>query len=67
MGEGKRHLLPPIPKEVWASGDPQMVVMEMLLAIGEEFNTTIWYNGVKLHQAEEGGKKIGTGFRTATD
>ncbi len=44
--------LPQTPSEVWVAGEKYKVVEEMLLALGEEFNLTIWYNGQKIHEAK---------------
>lgn len=53
VDEPSKVSLPKIPNEVWVAGDPVKIVEEMLLAMGEEHNLTIWYNGIKIHTAEE--------------
>ncbi|MEM3077628.1 MAG: hypothetical protein QXW38_08445 [Candidatus Nitrosotenuis sp.] len=44
---------PSVPNEVWVKGEKNSVFLEMLLSIGKEYNLTIWYNGVKIHEAVE--------------
>jgi hypothetical protein len=42
------------PTEVWVS-KPEIpkVVVEMLLATAQEYDLTLWINGVKIHEAKE--------------
>jgi hypothetical protein len=41
--------VPPTPNEVWVgNGDYLKIVEEMLIALGEEYQLDVWYNGTKL-------------------
>ena len=54
----KQRIPPPPADEVWVGGPTIKIVEEMLLAIGEQYNYTIWLNGEQIFTAivAEGGE-----------
>ena len=46
----------PTPDEIWVGGRHIKIVEEMLLAIGEQYNYTIWLNGEQIYTATVEGK-----------
>ena len=45
------NIPPPPADEVWVSGSTLSIVEEMLRAIGDDYNLTVWLNGVEIHTA----------------
>ena len=46
-------ILPSVPDEIWASGEPSVIVLEMLKAVGEQYRYVVWINGHKIYDPWE--------------
>jgi hypothetical protein len=40
-------------QEIWVAGDSRSEVLEILRGLGKQFNLTVYYNGVKIHEEEK--------------